>query len=139
MRTTQGKWKTFLFWNYRLFPLAYIQFGSHQWIQDYLGKIFCWFSREVFELETNPILIFASFFQGLSLEHIRFLLQPTQQLKQHKTWFWAICLTSMKKFLLLKKFEIFLHQISSFRQLLGFIWRHYNISSKNGHQSMDSF
>ena len=31
----------------------FIQFGSHQWIQAYLGKAFYWFSREVFELQTN--------------------------------------------------------------------------------------
>ena len=36
---------------------ADIQLGSHQWIQGYLGKAFCWFSREVLEFQTNPIPI----------------------------------------------------------------------------------
>ena len=32
-------------------PLLFrIQFSSHIWIQGYLGKAFCWFSRKVFEL-----------------------------------------------------------------------------------------
>ena len=42
-------------------------------------------------------------------------------------------------FFAFEKFEIFFHQISSFRYPLWIIRSHFNISSKNGHQSMDSF
>ena len=47
--------------------------------------------------------------------------------------------TYLKKFLLFRNLEIFFHQVSSFRYLLWTIKRSFNISSKNGHQSMDSF
>ena len=70
--------------------------------QGYLGKVFCWFSWEVFKLEISPIPIFASSFQGLSDEQVKFSLQPTQQLTLDKTWFWAIYLTDNKTFLILK-------------------------------------
>ena len=43
------------------------------------GKTFCLFSREVFELQTSPMPIFASSFQGLSDGQIKFSLRPTQQ------------------------------------------------------------
>ena len=48
---------------------------------------------------------------------------------------WVIYLTYWKIILLLKNVEFFFHQISSFRLMLGFMWRHLNISWKNGHQS----
>ena len=41
--------------------------------------------------------------------------------------------------MVVKNFEIFFHQISSFRYLLWFTWRHFDVSSKKSHQSMDSF
>ena len=43
-------------------------------------KTFFLFSREVFELEISPIPIFASSFQGLLDEQVKFSLRPTQQL-----------------------------------------------------------
>ena len=52
-----------------------LQFDSHQWIQGYFRKAFCWFSRKVYELETNPIPIFASSFQGHSDELVKFSLR----------------------------------------------------------------
>ena len=55
-----------------------VQVSSHLWIQGYFRKAFCWFSWEVFELKTNAIPIFASSFQELLHEPIRFLLWPTQ-------------------------------------------------------------
>ena len=81
-----------------------LQLTTHQWIQGYLRKAFCWFSLEVFELEISPIPIFASSFQGLSDEQLKFSLQSTQQLTLDKTWFWAIYLTDYKTFLPFKKF-----------------------------------
>ena len=61
---------------------VYIKLGSHQWIQGYLRKNFCWFSREVFELQTNPIPIFASSFQELSHDQILTLNNSTADITQ---------------------------------------------------------
>ena len=93
-----------------------------------LGKTFCWFSSEVFELQISPIPIFASSFQELSDGQINFSLQPTQQLTLDKTWFWAIYLTDTKTFLLLRNFEKNFRQLCSFRYLLWVIKRHFIIS-----------
>ena len=85
-----------------------LQLTTHQWIQGYLRKAFCWFFLKVFELEISPIPIFTSSFQGLSDEQSKFSLWSTQQLTLNKTRFWAIYLTNNKTFLPLRNFEIFL-------------------------------
>ena len=66
-----------------------------------IGEKFCWFSREVFEIQISPIPIFVSSFQGFSDG-------PTQQLTLDKTWFWAIYLTDKKTFFLVRNFKYFL-------------------------------
>ena len=91
---------------YLIFCKCWIQFATHQWIQGYLRKTFCWFSREVFELEIRPIPIFASSFQGLSDKQVKFSLRPAQQLTLEKHDFepiiWLIiklsCLWEILKF-----------------------------------------
>ena len=118
--------------------LLFVQIASKLWIQTFLIKTICWFSQEVFELQISPIPIFASSFQGLSDELIKFSLRPIQQLKLDKTWFWAIYFTDNKTFFLLRNFEICFSQLYSFRYLLWTIKRHFIISSKNGHQSIHS-
>ena len=84
-----------------------LQLTTHQWIQGFLVKTFCWFFRDVFELQISPIPIFASSFQGLSDGQVKFSLWPTQQLTFDKTWYWAIYLTDNKTFLLLRNLNFF--------------------------------
>ena len=104
-----------------------IQLTTHLWIQGYLRKAFCWFSREVFELEMIPIPIFASSFQGLSDEQVKFSLRPTQQLTLDNTWFWAIYLTDNKTFLPFGNSKKIFDKICSFGYLLWTIKRHFKI------------
>ena len=80
----------------------------------FIKKTFCWFSREVFKLEISTIPIFATSFQGLSDEQVKFSLWPTQQLTLDKTWFWAIYLTDDKTFLPLRNFEKCFDKICSY-------------------------
>ena len=122
--------------------VRHVQLTTHQWIQAYLVKYFCWFSREGFELQISPIPIFAYLFQGLSNGQIKFSLRPTQQLTLDKfackLWFWAIFLTDNKTFDFEKFWIFFWLIVCSFRHLLWTIKKYFRISSKNGHQSMDS-
>ena len=79
-----------IFWLYFEDFFATVRFTSMNprlFIKTFL--LIFWGST-VFELQTNPIPTFESSLQELSHWHIRFLLQPTQQLKYDKTWFWAI-------------------------------------------------
>ena len=73
---------------------------------SFFGKNILLIFSKIFELEISPrpIPIFASSFQGLSDEQVKFLLRTTQQLTLDKTWFWAICLTYNKTFLSLRDF-----------------------------------
>ena len=98
----------------------------------FFEKAICWFSHDVFELGTNPIpRAFRWIYQIFTLANLTADIQQNMNLSH--LFHLLVKVFAFEKFW--KKF----HQISSFRYLLWIIRRHLNISSKNGHQSMDSF
>ena len=118
--------------------IIFIQFGSHQWIQIYLGKAFCDFLGKYLSYRQIRYLFLHPHFQSF---HMRISDIYSDQLNSwHKTrpdfelFIWPI-----RKHFCSWEFLCFFHQISSLRGLVWSIKRHFNIISKNGCQSMDSF
>ena len=104
-RRTQ--WVFELFENRQIAAIEDLQFGSHQWIHGFFGIAFCLFSREVFDLETNPIPIFASSFQYLSNEPIRFFTSTNSTADIRQNMILSHLFDLLEKKFPLEKFWIF--------------------------------
>ena len=98
---------------------------------DFLGKYLS--SRETQYQFSHPH--FKSFHMNLSDFYSDQLISWHKTKHDFEPFIWPI----RKNVCCWEILNFFFHQISSFRQLLWFIWRHFNISSKNGRQSMESF